>query len=52
MNYANKSIDDYFNRSIDDSNCFLIENLFHSFQFTDSKQKKINDLLKKKFQIC
>ena len=49
MNHANESIDDHFNRSIDDSNCFLIENSFHSFPFIDSKQKKINDLLKKKF---
>ena len=37
MNYANESIDDHFNRSIDDSDCFLIENSFHSFQFIDSK---------------
>ena len=49
VNYANKSINDYFNQSIDDSNCFLIKNSFHSFQFIDSKQKKISDLLKKKF---
>ena len=48
MNHANESIDDHFNRSIDDSDCFLIENSFHSFQFIDSKQKKISDLLKKK----
>ena len=48
MNHANESIDDYFNRLIDDSNCFLIENSFHLFQFIDSKQKKISDLLKKK----
>ena len=31
MNHANESIDNYFNRLIDDSNCFLIENSFHSF---------------------
>ena len=31
MNHANESIDDHFNRSIDDSNCFLIENSLHSF---------------------
>ena len=49
MNYANKSIDDYFNQSINSLDWFLIENSFHSFQFIDSKQKKINDLLKKKF---
>ena len=49
MNHANESINDYFNRSIDDSNCFLIENSFHLFQFIDSRQKKISDLLKKKF---
>ena len=48
MNHANESIDDHFNRSIDDSDCFLIENSFHSFQFIDSRQKKISDLLKKK----
>ena len=48
MNHANESIDDHFNRLIDDSDCFLIENSFHSFQFIDSKQKKISDLLKKK----
>ena len=48
INHANESIDDYFNRSIDDSDCFLYENSFHLFQFIDSKQKKINDLLKKK----
>ena len=47
INYTNKSIDDHFNWSIDDSNCFLIENLFHSFQFIASRQKKISDLLKK-----
>ena len=52
MNHANESIDDHFNRSIDDSDCFLIENSFHSFQFIDSKQKKISDLLKKNFRIC
>ena len=49
MNHANKSIEDYFNRLIDDSDCFLIENSFYSFQFINSKQKKISDLLKKKF---
>ena len=48
INHANESIDDHFNRSINDSNCFLIKNSFHSFQFIDSKQKKISDLLKKK----
>ena len=48
INYANESIDDHFNRSIDDLDCFLIENSFHSFQFIDLKQKKISDLLKKK----
>ena len=49
INHANKSIDNHFNQSIVDSNCFLIENSFHLFQFIDSKQKKINDLLKKIF---
>ena len=49
INHANKLIDDHFNQLIDDSDCFLIENSFYSFQFIDLKQKKISDLLKKKF---
>ena len=49
MNHANKSIDNHFNQLIDDSDCFLIEKLFHSFQFIDLKQKKISDFLKKFF---
>ena len=53
MNYANKSINDYFNRLINDLNYFLIENSFRSFQFINLKQKKISHLLKKNnFQIC
>ena len=40
INHANELIDNYFNQSIDNSNCFLIENLFYSFQFIDLKQKK------------
>ena len=48
MNHANKSIDDHFNRLIDDSDCFLTKNSFHSFQFIDSRHKKINNLLKKR----
>ena len=47
INHANELIDDHFNRSIDNSNCFLIENSIDLFQFIDSKQKKIFDLLKK-----
>ena len=31
INSTNESIDDHFNRSIDNLNCFLIENSFHLF---------------------
>lgn len=48
MNYINEFFDDHFNSSTNNSNHFLIENLFQLFQFIVSKQKKINELLKKK----
>ena len=31
INHANELIDDHFNRSINDSDCFLIENSLHLF---------------------
>ena len=45
INHVYKLINDYFNQLINNSNYFLIENLFYLFQFIDLKQKKINDLL-------
>ena len=48
MNYINKLIDNHFNQLINDLNCFLFKNSFYLFQFINSKQKEISDLLKKK----
>ena len=47
----NKVIHNHFNQLINDSNCFLLKNLFYLFQFINSKQKKNSDLFRKKFKF-